>query len=157
MAADPVTDLLQHLQREWATLASAPFTFIITLVLAGGAAFTLCTWGYKRVIDGLREQLASKDERLNSKDQLLDQYRERINLTPAIGSKLAQESHADLQVDVLKFVVDLRDWLARRRVEAQQRHHEQWIAMARATDEVQKKTILGREHRRSHRFIQCPQ
>jgi hypothetical protein len=140
-AIDAVTELITHLRNEWAVLVSAPFSFVVTLMLAAGVAFAACRWGYSRIIDGLREQVASKNERLAAKDQQLDGYRERLDLIPATGSEIARESQINLQAEVLKFVGDLREWLGRRRAEDSQRQHQQWLAMTRTTDEVERKKL----------------
>jgi hypothetical protein len=129
-----VRELVEYIQREWTTLATAPFTFILATVLVGGLAYAASRWRHGGIIELLRERLAAKD-------QQLDEYRERLHLVPAQGSEFAKQSHAELQAQALKFVASLRDWLAARRAQDSQRQHQQWVAMTRATDEAQKKQL----------------
>jgi hypothetical protein len=72
---------------------------------------------------------------------MLDGYREREGLALARGIELTKRGHTELQAETLKFVGDLREWLAARRLQDGQRQHQQWVAMVRATDETQKKQL----------------
>lgn len=127
-------ELIEFIQREWATIATAPFTFILALALICGLAYAASRWRYSGIIELLRERLLAKD-------QQLDEYRERLHLAPAHGSEFAKQSHTELQVEALKFVSGLREWLATRGAQDSQRQHQQWVTMNRATDEAQRKQL----------------
>lgn len=127
-------ELLKYLNGEWATIVSAPFTFLIAAALVSGLAYAVSRWRFTGIIELLKERLAAKD-------QQLDEYRERLHLAPAHGSEFAKQSHVELQTEALKFVGNLREWLVERRTQDLQRQHQQWVAMTRATDESQKKQL----------------
>ncbi|OIR10465.1 hypothetical protein GALL_77770 [mine drainage metagenome] len=127
-------DLIEYIQREWTTIAAAPFTFVVVIVLVGGVAYAASKWRHGGIIELLRERLAAKD-------QQLDEYRERLHFVPAGGSEFAKLSHSELQTQALKFVGSLREWLAARHSQDSQRQHQQWLAMTRAADEGQKKDL----------------
>jgi hypothetical protein len=129
-----VKELIEYIQREWATVSGAPLTFLLVLIVAAGAAYAASSWRHAGIIELLRERLAAKDERL-------DEYRERLHATPSSGSIVAKQSNKQLQTDVLSFVSSLREWLAMRRTQDMQQQHQQWVAMTRATDEASKKQL----------------
>jgi hypothetical protein len=130
----PLKELVESIQREWATIANAPFTFILFAVLIFALAYAASRWKHGAIIELLRERLAAKD-------QQLDEYRERLHLAPARGSEFAKLSHAELQTEALKFIDSLREWLGARRAQDSQRQHQQWVAMIHATDEAKKKQL----------------
>lgn len=130
----PVRELAEYMQREWATIAMAPFTIILVAVLVSGLAYAASRWRHGAIIDLLRERLAAKDQQLG-------EYRERLLLVPAQGSAYAKQSHAELQSEALRFVTSLREWLTLHRTQDSQRQHQQWVAMTHATDEAQKKQL----------------
>lgn len=127
-------EFIEYLQREWVTVSAAPSTFVLIAVLVCGLAYAASRWRHVGIIELLRERLAAKD-------QQLDEYRERLHLAPAVGSAFAKQSHKELQIETLKFVASLREWLALRREQDSQRQHQQWAAMAHATDEALKKHL----------------
>jgi hypothetical protein len=129
-----VTELVEHLQREWGTVTAAPFTFLLLAVLLSGVAYAASRWRHTGIIDILRERLAAKD-------QQLDEYRERLHLVPAHGSEYAKLPHSELKAETLKFVSSLRGWLGARRAQDSQRQHQQWVAMTKASDETQRRQL----------------
>jgi hypothetical protein len=129
-----VKEFLEYLQRERATVAAAPLTFLIAAVLVGGLAYAASRWKHSAIIELLRERLAAKD-------QQLDEYRERLHLVPAHGSEFSKQSHAELKAAALKLAANMREWLDTRNEQDSQRQYQQWTAMCRATDEVQRKML----------------
>lgn len=127
-------ELLDYLQREWMVVSSAPFSFLISAALVASLAYAASRWRHGGIIELLRERLAAKD-------QQLDDYRERLHLAPATGSSFSKQSHAELQMEVLKFVESLRDWLCIRRAQDTERQHQEWVAMSRAADEAERKRL----------------
>lgn len=129
-----MTEFAEFLQREWATVAAAPFPFLLAAILVSGLAYTASRWRHGGIIELLRERLAAKDQQIS-------EYRERLHLVPADGNVFSKQSHGELQTEVFKFVTKLREWLAARQAQDCERQNQQWVAMANATDEAQKKVL----------------
>ena len=129
-----VKELVEYMQREWATIANAPFSIIFFALLIFTFAYAVSRWRYSAIIEMLRERLAAKD-------QQLDEYRERLHLAPSSGSEFGKLSHAELQAEALKFIGILRDWLAIFKKKQMQLHSQSWNAMRRATDEAQRQKL----------------
>jgi hypothetical protein len=127
-------ELLDTLHHEWALIQGAPLVFILGLVIFGAAAYGVSSWYHRGIIETLRERLTSKDERL-------DAYRDRLDLTPVRGSEFAQLSDKELQSAALRFVDNLRDWNASRNAADSLREQQQWAGMTRATEEAHKKRL----------------
>jgi hypothetical protein len=115
-------DLIQFLQREWATLSAAPFTFITTFVLALVAGYFVTRWRYEGRLDVMRERLEMLKERLDVKDQQLTEYRERLHLQPSTTA-YSMVANADLKRRAMDVVTHLREFLA-----------EYWTSGARVSD-----------------------
>jgi hypothetical protein len=129
-----VKEFVEFLQREWVTIAAAPFTFLLAAILVSALAYAASRWRHGGIIELLRARLAAKDQQIS-------EYRERLHLVPADGSIFSKQSHGELQNEALKFVATLREWLAARRAQDSDRQHQQWVAMTRATDEEQRKVL----------------
>ncbi|WP_457442415.1 hypothetical protein [Roseateles sp. P5_E4] len=95
-------DWLEFLKKEWATLTSAPISFIGVAAFAFIAGYGAAGIQHDRHVDVLKERLAAKDERL-------EDYKQRLSLMPASGRKYEALSSADLQAKVLQFSLRLRD------------------------------------------------
>ena len=132
--AGAIKEFIEYIQKEWATVSAAPFTFLVASALVAGLAYAASRWKHGAIIDLLRE-------RLTAKDQQLDEYRERLHLVPAHGSEFSRLSHSELQTEALRFVASLREWLAVRQAQDSQRQGQQWLAMTNATDEAQRKQL----------------
>jgi hypothetical protein len=126
--------LIEYGSQEWATVSSAPFTFLIASALVATIAYSASRWKHGAIIELLRERLAAKD-------QQLDEYRERLHLVPAHGSEFSRLTHTELKTETLKFVIGLREWLAARTAQESQRQRQRWVAMTHATDEKQKEQL----------------
>lgn len=127
-------ELIEFLQREWTPISTTPLTFIVALILVFGLAYAASRWRHCRIIELLRERLAAKD-------QLLEEYRERLHLVPASGSELIRLSHSELQAQALKFVDTLRKWLAAKKQQDSERQNQKWVAMTHAASEEQRKQL----------------
>ncbi|MCI5121243.1 MAG: hypothetical protein D3908_08655 [Candidatus Electrothrix sp. AUS4] len=84
--------IFSHIQKEWMILKKAPAAFLITLMLAVGAASSLLTWRYQGVI----EHKSAVVESLNTELQLLRQHIEQANKNLAAydsGAKTIPTKH----------------------------------------------------------------
>lgn len=126
------------LQTEWTALTSAPWSFVLLVISSIGATFGVCRWVYQSQFEAHKEKQEVLKERLSAKDDLLDDYRERLGLVPSTGSKFSKLTHKELQEYTLNFVNDIRSWMARNEEENRHITSQQWHAMTQAKTEEQK-------------------
>lgn len=136
-----VMKLVERILQEWATVTKAPIPFICLTVLAFGCGYGVSRWKYVSVIESKDQQKEILRERLITKDQQIDEYRERLRLVPAHGSEYAKLSHAELQSETLKFVAGLREWLAAHRAQDSELQSRERVAMLRTTDEAERNQL----------------
>ena len=103
-----MSDLILFLQQEWSTLKSAPVTFVLMLILGFLVAFLAVRWYYQGMLE-------TKDERLKAKDDQLDDYRERLHLISASGSKYSRLNHDELKQEAFDLVKRIRKFLTEER------------------------------------------
>jgi len=130
--------LLTLVKAEWLALTAAPWSFAITLASAFGLAFAVCRWAYHALHETSKERVEALRERLAAKDELLDEYRERLNLVPSSGNKFSRLTHKELQEQALRFVESLRAWYASSEAETRSIAEQQWHAMTRAQTEEER-------------------
>ena len=106
--------IIGFIKNEWSTISSAPFTFIILLVLAFSLAYFASSWRHQGIIDLLREQLSSHKDRIDAKNDQLTEYRERLHLIPSDTTEFTKLSNKELQEKALRFVQTLRTFLFKR-------------------------------------------
>jgi hypothetical protein len=104
-------------------------------------AFAVCRWRYEGLVQGLRERIEALKDHLGAKDAQLDEYRERLHLVPASGSKFSRLTHTELKAKALEFVRNLRDWLARSNAEDREKGDREWSAMVSAPDDAERKRL----------------
>jgi hypothetical protein len=123
-------DLVEFRKQADSTAWTALIAVALICFSAGyGAAF----WRYSAVIDVL-------EQRLKGKEEVLDDYRRRLQIVPAKGGELTGLSNNELKKRSLDFVSDLRKWRTTRlRQESEQNdritsklvaargHPDQWI------------------------------
>jgi hypothetical protein len=138
-------DLFQLLRDQWSAVSRAPWPFVLSSVAMFLLAFAACRWRYEGLAEGLREQIQALREHLETKGAQLDEYRERLHLVAASGSKFSQLTHSELKTKALEFVRDLRGWLARRSAEDSEQGHREWSEMGSAPNEEERQR-LWHEH-----------
>jgi hypothetical protein len=133
--------LINTLKAEWIVLSSAPLSFILTFIVAFAAAFAACRWAYQSMRETSNERLEALKERLHGKDELIDEYRERLHLMPSSGSQYSKLTHKELQEHVINFVTNIRTWFAQSDAETRRLADQQWNAMRKAETEEQKQQL----------------
>ena len=103
--------ILQFIKREWSTIKSAPFTFIIAAALAFCAAYFVSSWRYEGVLGNLRAQLETQEQRTQFKDELISEYRERLHLAPSDVTAYSKMSNVELKQKTLVLVAKIRDFV----------------------------------------------
>jgi cell division protein FtsL len=103
--------LLQEIKKNWQTFSAAPWAFYSFAIAAFGLAYMACNWFFKKQLDDLKQDIVRLKERLAEKDQLLDEYKKRINIVPGDGNKLSPLLNKDLKDQALRFVSSLREFI----------------------------------------------
>ena len=109
-----MAELLRYIQTEWATLVSAPLTFMLFGILAFGAAFFIARWRYEGIGESLRERIDTLKDRIQGKDEQINEYRERLHLIPADATSYSRLTNNELQQRALKVVTEVREFLRER-------------------------------------------
>ena len=109
-------EIIKHIQSEWVTLKSAPVAFILLLVCGFGAAFIASNWRYEAIVDNKDERLITLKERLEVKDEQLQEYRERLHLVPTTQTTYSLLSNKELKNNTLDLVTEIRSFLEIRKV-----------------------------------------
>jgi hypothetical protein len=66
---------LERLQKEWIVISSAPWEFVIAVVLLGSLIYSVLRWQRAAEVGGLKEQVRLKDVQLTDRDRLLRELR----------------------------------------------------------------------------------
>jgi hypothetical protein len=131
-------DLIKYLCEQLNVIRKAPVLIILVVVLCFVGGYQTARWRYKSILE-------LNSERLLAKDDLLDEYRERLHYLPAHGSEYSRLSHSELQSQALKFVAELRKWIATRNSERSQREAKYWLEMSQANDEAERRRIWNEQ------------
>ena len=133
--------LFDHLRKEWKTLTNAPFAFLSILVLASTSIFFIVDWHYGGTLQTLTGRIELLKDRIQAKDDQLDDYRERLHLTPASGSKFSKMTHQELKDSTLSLVKKLRDFLFNTNQKSKVVKDKLWSQMVEAKTEEEKSRL----------------
>jgi len=106
--------IIEFIKNEWSTISSAPFTFLILLVLAFSLAYLASSWRHQGIIDLLREQLSVHKDRIEIKDDQIAEYRERLHLVPSDTTEFTKLTNKELKEKALNLLQNLRSFLSER-------------------------------------------
>ena len=84
-------------------------------IVAFVTAFFSARWRYEAIISILKERIENFKERLGSKDEMLDNYRNRLRLIPSTGTTYSSLSNSKLKKKALDLVSRIRVFLKERR------------------------------------------
>jgi hypothetical protein len=112
-----VQELINYIIHNWSTVSSAPATLVILLFVAGSVAYLIARWHYEGTVLKLNEHIEVLKERMEGKDDQLDDYRERLHLIPASGTKYSRLTNEELRTESLNLGAKLRKFLAESQVE----------------------------------------
>jgi len=107
-------ELIDYINKEWSTVSQAPFTFILLLVLSITASYLLARWKYESNISTLKERIEGYKDRITSKDEQLNEYRQRLDLIPITQTSFSRLNNIDLKNQTLKVVTNIREFLSDR-------------------------------------------
>lgn len=107
--------IMTMLQKEWSTISQAPLTFLLLTSAAFSLAYYFSKWRYAGVTESLREQIATLNQRLISKTEQSEGYKERALKFDELSSKVVEYSAEELRNKTLGFVARLRAFIERRK------------------------------------------
>jgi hypothetical protein len=76
------------------------------------------------------------EQRLKGKDDVIEDYRRRLQIAPPKGGDLAQLTNSELKARALQFVSELRKWQQRTGQEEQDQTYQIWSEMRKASRDV---------------------
>lgn len=116
--------LIRFFESEWNTLSNAPLTFLLLVVISFLAAFWIINWRYESIVEQLREQINTLRGRLQSKDDQLGDYRERLKIIPTDHTAYSNLTNNELRDKTLSLVEDIRNFLRNRRKKQNKIHFQ---------------------------------
>jgi len=107
--------ILTMIQKEWSTISQAPLTFLLLTAAAFSLAYYVSKWRYAGVTESLREQITTLNQRLISKTEQSEGYKERALKFDELSSKVVEYDATELRTKTLNFVARMRAFIERRR------------------------------------------
>lgn len=141
--------IIGFIKNEWSTISSAPFTFIILLVLAFSLAYLASSWRHQGIIDLLREQLSIHKEWLEAKNDQIAEYRERLHLIPSDTTNFTKLSNKELQEKALRLVQTLRTFLSERERTQREILYSGWRQNYKELSEEERQKAWNEETKKS--------
>ena len=111
------------------------------LILGFLAAFFAVRWYYRGLLDTRDERIKVRDDRIKIKDDQLDDYRQRLHLISASGSKFSRLNHEELKQRAIDLVTKIRQFLTRIQKESRRLDSIEWQQMQEAKTEEERKRI----------------
>jgi hypothetical protein len=103
---------LDRLQREAPVITGAPFSFAIAVLIVGVIIHLFTRWHYKALLTQKDEQLKTKDERIEGKEQVIREYQERQHLLPPATSTYLRLTNAQLRQEALTVIQKFHRFLS---------------------------------------------
>lgn len=125
--------ILDFLIKNWETLKSAPLVFISFLLLAAALAFVIANYINKERIEALKERLTSKDDQIN-------EYRQRLHLVDTDKTAYSQLTNQELRGASVKLTTHLREYVDQREQQDRKRldAFQQQMLNAKSEEERQR-------------------
>ncbi|WP_180191802.1 hypothetical protein [Pseudomonas syringae] len=109
------TRIMSAFRDEWNTVSQAPFSFVLIAVIAFTAAYLAARWRYSGVVDQVREQMNTLEQRLLQKTEQAENYKERALKFDEKVSDVVRSDAPELCARTLAFVSRIRDFIKRRK------------------------------------------
>lgn len=136
---------VEYLGKNWAVLMQAPLVFLGAFVLALIVAWVGANWVATQRIGILQERLAGLQERLAGKDDLIEEYRQRLHLAPPNQTAYSRLSNGELKQRALNLVGRIRDFLQDSDGELRGASLRQMESMRKARSEEERNAIWQRQ------------
>lgn len=111
------TRIISAFRDEWNTVIQAPFSFFLIAVIAFTAAYLASRWRYSGVVEQVREQMNTLQQRLLQKTEQAENYKDRALKFDEKLSEVVSSDIPELCARTLAFVSRLRDFIHRRKVQ----------------------------------------
>jgi len=132
-------ELIEHIKRQWSKLGKAPAVLVLSFVLAFILAYAVAAWRFTSLLETMQEKLRMSDERIQAKEELLNEYRQRLHILEATRTDFSRMTNDQLKAKALSMVSDIRNFF----IQAQDEQKklilfEQQVMMSAKTDEERK-------------------
>jgi len=126
--------ILEFLSKNWETLKSAPLVFVSFLLLAFAFAIVVANFVYKERIETLKERLISKDDQIN-------EYRQRLHLVDTNKTAYSQLTNQELRTASSNLISRLREYADQHELADRRRDEAERQQMLQAKSEEERQKI----------------
>jgi hypothetical protein len=139
----------KFLQQNWNVITSAPLAFICFAIIIIPIVYFLTGTIYKEHIETLKDSLAKHDRnytdqinilnaRLASKDDLIDEYRQRLHLVDTKKTASSLLTNEELRTKTSNLISQMREFLNRIDQQSRDRSASYWQQMQQAKTEEER-------------------
>jgi hypothetical protein len=132
--------LIEYLEKNITIFTQAPITFLVFFFMALTIAFGTISYIYKERIEGLRQQIETLKQQIASKEDFINEYRQRLHLTDKNKTQYSTMTNQELKEQALEVITQMRTYL--NQWEQQHRiadnNYQQQFLNAKSEEEKQK-------------------
>ncbi len=99
--------LLEYLEKNITMFTQAPIVFLVFFFLSTGLAFVAVSYIYKERIEGLKQQIANKEDFIN-------EYRQRLHLVEKNKTAYSTMTNQELKTKTSEIIPKMRSYLEQR-------------------------------------------
>jgi hypothetical protein len=103
-------DILEPIKKEGRVIKSAPFSFVVFLVIGGTVGYWIATQYYSGQLAAVKEQINTKDAQLKAKDDEINRYRVVLGISPASQGALVALNNQELALRAQFIAAKLREY-----------------------------------------------
>ena len=131
--------ILNLIKTNWSTLKSAPLFFVLCVGIGVFIGYHVGRWF-------LKEKTEVMEQRMQAKDDQLDEYRERLKMIPPdqTGSVYSKMTHNELKKSALDLVNQIREFLSKDQKRSLVLSLSQQAQMMKAKSEEERREIWSK-------------
>jgi len=103
-----IIELFKLMSREWPTIKRALLVIVSSIVISSGLTFIVTKWWHSGIIKAQLATIKALETRLDGKDDLIVEYRERLHLVPTDSTKYTSMTNMELKKKALGLVSCIR-------------------------------------------------
>lgn len=132
-------ELIEHIKSEWRILSKAPVVIVLSFILAFSVAYTVAALRFTSILKTMQQRLLTSEERIQAKEELLNEYRQRLHILETTRSDYSRMTNDELKAKALSMVSDIRNFF----IQAQDEQKklilfEQQLMLSARTEEERK-------------------
>jgi hypothetical protein len=132
-------ELIEHIKSEWRILSKAPVVPVLSFALAFIVAYAVAAWRFTSLLETMQEKLRMSDERIQAKEELLNEYRQRLHIIEAARTDYSRMTNDELKAKALSMVSDIRNFFIQAQDEQKKLMlFEQQLMLSAKTEEERK-------------------